>query len=169
MSGSVPAPDAPRIGAAPTDHGGRSYRQGSRDPGGHEIEQVIQSRGGPPEAHIAFGAVSHHGVQRVGRPITEQTRHTGDRSPQQGSNDGIRGVLRQRLHAGAHQIVNLQSGGIAGTQVAKAVPRAAQVIVLKHLGHQGSFSGQAAPTQDDPRCHCDDRRLRHGSAPCGPM
>jgi len=71
--------------------------QHREDAGWQVVSHVVDHGGGGAESAIASAAVAHHGVHGVDGSVSARARRPEQDAPEHGRDDGVDGVLGDRL------------------------------------------------------------------------
>ncbi|CAM5697880.1 hypothetical protein SBADM41S_11013 [Streptomyces badius] len=118
------------------------HGQRGRQPGARPPRHIVQARRGPAVTAVTGRLVADHRVQRVHRPEADEPRYPADRPPHQRADDGVRGVLGDRLDDRAGDPRPVQGVRIAPAQVRQPLPGRLQVP-----GDQRAPDGAGLPAQ----------------------
>jgi hypothetical protein len=155
MPATVPPKNPPGpLRIRPSPHHG----QNPGHPRRHPIHHIIKLRSRPPEPLIARTPIPHHRVQRVDRPISQQSGHAPDKPPHQRRHHGIRSILRDRLNGRPSQFLLPQPNRIPSTQMRQQLPGFPNVPTLKSPGHPQPFPPKRGTPQHSPGGHRSDTR-----------
>jgi hypothetical protein len=154
MLSGVAAPSLPRLSgrAAHERRGGHGEQSGQ--PCGHPVDDVVEPGRGPAETEVPRGAVADHRIEGVGCSITEQARDTGDGAPEQRCYDRVCGVLGDRLHGGARQLIHHERGGVPPDQGTDSQPSGRQIAGRQLRCHGDRFPSQRSPAEHGPGSGC---------------
>ena len=136
MTEGVAPPGAQSVPAAAADRRGQCHRQCGGDAGRHQVGEVVDAGAGPAEAVVARTAVADHRVEGVDGPVADQPGDTERRAPEQGSDDGVGGVLRERFHHRTAHPTGVEAAWVATDQVRHLFARRREVATLQ-LGSDG--------------------------------
>ncbi|UUZ58268.1 hypothetical protein LP418_18765 [Nocardioides sp. B-3] len=136
----------------------RDHRKQAREPRAGQVREVVELRRGPAVVLVAGVVVTDHRAEGVHRAIAEQPRNTADRSPHQRGDDGVGGVLRDRLDDGPSDLGLVEGRSVATDQMGQPLPCGRQVVgsQMGVYGERLAFEGASA--EHGPR---RDRRGQH--------
>ena len=103
--------------------------EANRCSGRQKVENVVESRRGPAEILVAATVVADHRIEGVGRAVSQEPGDTGDRTPEERRNDGVRGVLGNGFDGGPGDLIRIQFGGIASDQVGDLLSSRSKIVV----------------------------------------
>ena len=151
VRGGVATPGADGVARASADQGRARGRDQRRDARGHHAGDVVGARRGPPEALVARRAVPDHGVEGVDRAVPEQSRHARERTPHQRRDDGVGGVLRDRLQRRAGEAVGVEGGRVPAAEMGQALPSRREVPGAQRGRHRRALGRQRRAPEHRPR------------------
>lgn len=127
----------------------REYEQGGQ-PGRQVVGDVIESGAGPAEPEVAVASVADHRVEGVGHAIAQQSRHAGDRTPEQGCHGSIGGVLRDGLDGRPRHPRAVQACRVAPTQTRDEGTRGFDLVCCQGVTESLTDRCERGATEGDP-------------------
>ena len=139
------------------------------DPGGNQVEHIVQPGRRPAEVEVFVVLVAHHGVHGVHRLVGHAQGRAADGQEEQRGDHPVGGVLRHRLHGGLGHPRLVQPVGVPahdhghGPAGGGEIPRLEGLIDLSAL-HPEGLGGQQLV--GDQRLHPQGQPGAHlGTAP----
>lgn len=113
----------------------------------NEVEHVVDARGSPAEAQVAFVAVAPHGIQRVGEAEHQRPRPAQQGKPEQRAEDRVVAVFEHRLDGGLGDAGFVELGGVPRHDPRQALAGAGQITRRQRRAHRSGVLGEAAAAQ----------------------
>ena len=108
-----------------------------------------------------------HGVEGVAGTVPQKSGDPGASAPEQRSDDGIGGVLGDRLHRCTSELGGVEVVGVTAHEITDAHAGTGQVIVGEEVGDRIPLGHEAPASQNDPGGQSRGCDAGHRASPGG--
>ena len=109
--------------------------------------------------------MAHHRVEGVGRPVGDQPTDAPHRAGEERGDDGIGGVLGDRLDRGAGDLVLVELAGVPADEVRQLLTCSGQVVGVEPRAYVGGLTAERTAAEDGPRRHGRQKRTAQPVVP----